>query len=352
MASTLEIKFFRDIPLADPFFSSLKEDYQEFADWFQRKSSETAYVQYTDSQLTGFMYLKLEEGPVNDVVPPMPAGKRIKIGTLKVEAHGTKLGERMIKKAMDNAVVQQADELYVTIFPKHQSLITLLEEFGFGAAGQKKTDNGTEGVLAKSLDRGKITGNMRQDYPLMDTRKAKFYLLAIRPEWHSKLFPDSLLKTESYNLLEDVSHTNSISKTYICSMSGVDALHTGDLLVIYRMKDDQGPAEYRSVATSICVVEEMRPRSAFASFSQYVSFTEPYSVFNQTDLLKWWKARNNLFVIKMLYNGAFTHRVIRQTLADEVGLDRKAYWGFMPLTREQFLNIASRGGIDERLIVR
>lgn len=351
MPNTLEVKAFRDIPLNDPFFDSLKQDYQEFPDWFQGKAAEPAYVQYTDTKLTGFMYLKLEDDEIKDVKPPLPSCKRVKIGTLKVEAHGTKLGERLIKKAIDRAIVEQAEEIYMTVFPHHKPLIAILEEFGFRSVGIKETANGTETVLVKTFDRSRLFGEIRKDYPLIDTRQVNFYLLAIRPQWHSQLFPDSLLKTDSYDLLSDITHTNSISKTYICSMEGVENLRPKDLLVIYRMSDQQGPAEYRSVATSICVVEEMRPKNTFNNFNEYLAYTEPFSVFEDAALRQWWN-RGNLFVIKMLYNAAFTRRVIRRTLAEDVGIDRDAYWGFLPLSQKQCLEIMNLGGVDGRLIVR
>ncbi|MFA5308745.1 MAG: hypothetical protein WC370_04565 [Dehalococcoidales bacterium] len=354
MKQTFEIKHFGDIPLNDPFFDSLKKDYQEFAEWYKRKISEQAqaYVQYTDEKLTGFMYLKPEIGEVIDVTPPLPNGKRIKIGTLKVDAHGTRLGERLIKKAFDRAIVDRADEIYITVFPHHKRLIEMLEEFGFRSEGNiKNTPNGKENVLVKSFNPQSLTGNLRKDYPLIDIRRVNFYLLAIRPEWHSQLFPDSILKTESYDLLSDISHTNSISKNYICSMDGVENLHPRDLVVVYRMTDSLGPAEYRSVATSLCTVEEMRTRNSFKDVNEYLKYVQPYSVFGEKELRQWWN-RKILYIVKLLYSAAFTKRVIRKTLAEEIGLDRKNRWGFLPLSQEQFLKIADSGGIDVRLIIR
>ncbi len=350
MANTLEVKAFRDIPLNDPFFNSLKQDYREFPNWFDSKASEPAYVQYTDTKLTGFMYLKLEDGEIKDVNPPLPPSKRIKIGTLKVIPHGTRLGERLIKKAIDHAIVKQAEEIYVTVFPRHKPLISMLEELGFRSAGTKETVNGSETVLLKDFDQSKLSGNIRKDYPLMNTRQTSFYLLAIKPQWHSKLFPDSLLETESYDLLSDISHTNSISKTYICSMEGVEAIRAKDLLVIYRTTDRPDQAEYRSVATSICVVEEMRTKSTFTDLKEYLDYTKPFSVLSDSELRRWWN-RSSLFVIKMLYNAAFTQRAIRKTLTEDVGLDRDVYWGVLPLSQKQCLKIMNLGGVDGRLIV-
>jgi hypothetical protein len=351
MADTLQVKLFRDIPLDDPFFDSLKQDYKEFPQWFGAKASEPAYVQYTDNKLTGFMYLKVEEGSVTDVDPPLVPLRRIKIGTLKVDAHGTKLGERLIKKAFDFGIIRRAEEIYVTIFPKHKPLIQMLEGYGFIPVAIKKTVNGEETVLIKNLAHSNLTGDIRKDYPLIDTRKSECYLLGIKPEWHSQLFPDSLLKNESYDLLSDTSHTNSISKTYICAMRDVENLRKKDLLIIYRTKDSLGSAEYRSVATSVCVVEEIRNKNSFKNIGEYIKYTEPFSVFSEAELRYWW-TRENMHVVKMLYNAAFTKRVIRKTLADKIGLDRTGYWGFMHLSKEQFLNIMDIGGVDARLIIR
>lgn len=156
MSDTLQVKVFRDVPLSDPFFDSLKQDYQEFPQWFGSKASEPAYVQYTGGQMTGFMYLKVEDGEVTDTDPHLPPLRRIKIGTLKVEAHGTKLGERLIKKGIDHAIVSDAEEIYTTIFPRHKLLIGMLEEFGFTSTASKKRQTGLSWFSSKVLNVQKL----------------------------------------------------------------------------------------------------------------------------------------------------------------------------------------------------
>jgi hypothetical protein len=61
------------------------------------------------------------------------------------------------------------------------------------------------------------------------------------------MFPDSLLENEKFDLLDDKTHTNSIHKIYICKMSGVRNIRTGDIIVIYRTKDRKFQAKWRSV---------------------------------------------------------------------------------------------------------
>ncbi len=61
-------------------------------------------------------------------------------------------------------------------------------------------------------------------------------------------------------------------------MDGVEQLVPGDILVIYRTNDGQGPAYYRSVATSICVVEEVKRPSDFKNLNEFIKYTNAYSI--------------------------------------------------------------------------
>lgn len=95
----LKLTQFKDINLADPFFDSLKADYKEFSAWFIKKAEDSVYIfQKDNGELDGMLYLKLEDGSQEDLTPNLPAARRIKVGTFKINAHGTKLGERFLKK--------------------------------------------------------------------------------------------------------------------------------------------------------------------------------------------------------------------------------------------------------------
>ena len=125
----LSYQFFRDVSLDDPFFDSLKNDYKEFYQWFLKKANEKAYVFYNhENKIDGFLYLKIENEAVNDVTPKLPIANRLKLGTFKINPHGTRLGERFIKKVFDHAFTVGVTEIYVTIFEKHGALIKLFEK--------------------------------------------------------------------------------------------------------------------------------------------------------------------------------------------------------------------------------
>lgn len=342
---------FKEINLNDPFFDNLKESYEEFPNWFAKKSEEKAYVTFVDDNalINGFLYLKLEDGVMEDVTPHQPDKKRLKVGTFKIIGRGTKYGDRFIKKILDTALSQDVDEVYLTIFDRHSSLISLLEKYGFEKRATKTTVNGEEDVYFKDMKN--IKGNILLDYPLMQTKGKKKYCLSIYPKYHTRLFPDSILNTENYDVIKDVSYTNSINKIYVCSMPDARVIGPEDIIVTYRTNDNQGPAHYRSVVTSVCVVEEVRFRENFNNFDEFFLYANEYSVFDRPDLLRMWNARNKpLIIIKMTYNIALTRRITKQVLMEDLGVN-PSYWGVFKLTDEQFRGILERGKNYENIII-
>lgn len=332
---------FSEIDLNDSFFQSLRDDYPGFDEWFARKRDQIAFVQFDDGgNVVGFLYLKKEEGSVDDVSPEIHAQKILKVGTFKINAHGTKLGEQFIRVILDAAIKESADVCYVTIFEKHDSLIKLVEQFGFELYGTKGTGKNQENVYLKDMKR--IRGDVCKDFPLVSINCGKKYLLSIYPKYHSVMFPDSILKTEKRDIITDVSYTNSIHKIYVCTMEGVEMLRKGDIVVLYRTAEEGKSAEYSSVATSVCVVEEVKLQREFASFDSFYQYASQYSVFDKADLRHWYN-RGGCKAIKMTYNIALDKRITRHDLIEDIGLDRNAYWGFFQLTNEQFLGIVNWG---------
>ena len=63
----------------------------------------------------------------------------------------------------------------------------------------------------------------------------------------------------------------------------------GDIIVLYRTAEDGRSAEYSAVATSICVIEEVRKQSDFGSFNEFFTYANQYSVFDRDDLYKWYQ---------------------------------------------------------------
>lgn len=350
----LEVKKFSDIDLSDPFFDSLRANYHGFDQWYLRKANEgeTAFVFYGDNrQVSDFLYLKIETGAVEDVSPMLPEKKRLKVGTFKLLSRHTRRGERFMKKIMDYAISNEVDEIYVTIFPFEDliSLIHLFERFGFFYVADKPHDNGLcEHVLVKDMH--VILGDVEKDYPFIRKRGTRKRLLSIYPAFHTKLFPDSILDNESYDIVRDITPTNSIYKLYICWMENVATLKNGDIVVIYRTNDGKGPAYFRSVATSVCTVTRILRYDDFRDIDDFLQKMRS-SVFSEGELRKWYCHKSNFIVIEMLYNAAFSKRLIRKDLLEIVGIPSDAYWGFCELTDEQFDTIITLGEVNERYFV-
>lgn len=344
----LRLTKFRELQLADPFFDSLKKGYVDFAKWFASKADSDVYVVEDAAVISGMIYLKPETGPVSDVNPPLPDLKWLKVGTLKIEGRGTKLGERVLKKILDTAIAEEMDGIYVTVFEVHEDLIRLFERYGFRKVGTKTTDSGEEQVYARRLDQ--LSGDMIADYPFVHTAGKKAWLLAVYPEYHTQLLPDSILNNEPREIVQDVSHTNTIHKVYIGKIP-LTRMSPGDAIVIYRTNDHKGPAYYRSVASSICIVEEVRRKRDFADVEAFLEYTAPHSVFTEDELRDKYSEGDRLYVARMTYNVAFNKRITRGRLLDEAHISDQPRWDLRELSSTQFRAIVEMGEVNARIVV-
>lgn len=299
-----------------------------------------------------FLYLKEEREEVTDVYPHLPAKHRLKVGTFKIDSRGTRRGERLMKKLLDIAIAQNVEEIYVTIFPELRllPLIRSFEKFGFVQCAVKRHASGKEEDVYLR-DMRHTVGDTLKDYPFTDIRGNRFFQLSIMPEYHTRLFPDSILKNErKYDIIQDNSETNSIYKTYICWMQETRQLRPDDKLVIYRTNDKKGPANYRSVSTSVCTVLEVKTKDCFADENDFVRYAHKQSVFSEYELRQWYRTKPHFILIQMVYNIAFTRKVILKDLREQVGLNPN-YWGFFRLTATQFNHILRLGAVNERYLI-
>lgn len=337
----------RDLNLRDVFFDSLRDDYPGFDNWLAKKANngDEAYVLIVDGRLLGFLYLKEEVETDNSINPYFDERRRLKIGTFKIDSHGTVLGQRFLSIILRKMLNEGHDFTYVTLFKKQTGLISLFEKFGFQFWGDKS--NG-ELVYYKDFT---ILGDPFKDFPKLNLRNnTQKHLLGIYPEFHTKLFPDSRLNTERNSFIEDLSFTNTSEKIYLCNMSGVQGMQSGDLVTIYRTKDKQR-AEYSSLATSICTVLEVKNISEFSTQEEFLRYCGKGTIFSRMELISFWNTKRYPYIIKMLYNVPLQRRIIRKYLIERVGLNRDDYFGYLPLTDNQFNKILELGVVNESFII-
>ncbi len=343
---------FGDLDLSDDFFTSFKEDYPGYEKWFNKKADETTYVCLSEGKPIALLYLKIEgkNEDYTDIDPPLPSKRRLKIGSFKVTLNGFRLGERFLKIVFDNVLRFKVDEVYVTIFDKRieqQRLINLLEEYGFYLHGFKKGPGGNELVYVRSCERSANRLIPKLTYPFFSTA-GQVFIVPIYPQYHTELFPDSILRTESpMNFVENDPHRNAISKVYI-SRSIERNIHPGDVIVFYRTG-----GFYKSVITTIGVAEGIVDN--IPTEVDFIRLCRKRSVFTDEQLANYWRFRkmNRPFIVNFLYVYSFPKRINLQKLI-EIGVipsANDAPRGFTQISVKNLRDILQECQVDESLVV-
>lgn len=352
---TLSVKrsHFGNLDIKDSFFDSFRDDYQGFDIWFNSKAEEVSYVcKSQDKKIVAFLYVKVEtkQEDYTDIEPKLPPKKRLKIGTFKVISTGYKLGERFLKVIFDNALRNNVDEIYVTIFNKtdnQEFLISLLKDWGFMFHGIKDTPTGDEQVYIKDFHPIPNKDNPKFTYPFIDKNR-QFLVVPIYPQYHTELLPDSILNNERpENFIDDKPHRNAIQKVYI-SRSFNKSLNKGDIILFYRTG-----GLYKSVITTIGIVD-----GVFKNIQNKETFTslcKRRSVFSDEELLKHWNynSNNRPFIVKFLYLYSFPKRLNMKRLL-ELNIIKNvdsAPRGFESITKEQFELILKESEANESFII-
>ena len=342
---------FGNIDIQDTFFESFKRDYPGFENWFNRKAEEIAYIcKGENDAILAFLYVKTEgkDEIYNDIQPILVPKRRLKIGTFKVTINGFKLGERFLKIVFDNAMQYNVDEIYVTIFdktPDQKKLIELIQEWGFKYYGKK----GEENVYTRDFSPKFNVTNPQLTYPYF-SNKARKFIVPIYPEYHTELFPDSILRTESpQDFVENRPNRNALSKVYI-SRSYERGLKRGDIIIFYRTKTDDGPAYYTSVTTTVGIVQEVITK--IDNLQQFISLCKRRSVFTDLALGEHWNRspQNRPFIVNFLYVFSFAKRLNLKTLKEQ-NIISDSPRGFDLLNDQAFQTLMELSNGNQRFII-
>lgn len=326
MAGLFQWKQFQNIDLNDSFFDSLKEDYVEFPEWFERKAKqkERALIYNDVDGIGAFLYLKNEDEEIelenNTCLPKKP---RVKIGTLKLKEtlRGQRLGEGAIGVALWHWQSSIMEEVYITAFEKHEKLIGLLLTFGFVLRGRNSRG---ECVYAKSRkDKDIDYSNPYRSFPFIKPDFSHAGLIPIYDSYHDRLFPYSELKGNATEFEEDVA-LKGITKIYIGAPQNPVSFSSGDPVFIYRIDTSGGQKTYRSVITSFCTITRIttikKQGVAIKTLQDYLALAGNKTVFSEIELKKVYD-KANLVMFEMVYNGFFGkgNNVNHRTL-DDLGL--------------------------------
>lgn len=344
----LEEDFIYNLKLSDPIFDALKADYKEFEDWFRKISREgrKCWVHYnSDGSIGALLIYKIEDEPL-DTIPPFPKNRREKISTFIVRHIGQKIGELFIKLAVDIAIKNKTEEIYLTHFTRPEDrLVELITEYGFIVAA--KNQRGEEIFIKKIYaDPARVAGLppleiSREYYPsFYDGPAVSKYFIPIWPENHERLFTD--FKGSRQTRLPEHSgmfiiEGNSIKKAYL-SHTRNKQIAPGDIVFFYRSRD-------LKMVTSMGVIETVhRDLDAADGILKIVGKRTVYSRDEIEGMPK------PLTVIMFRHHLHVKNPVSYKRLK-ELGILTFAPQSITKISEENYSNLIEACGIDRRFTV-
>lgn len=332
--------------LKDPFFDTLKADYPEFEDWFKGKARSGLYgLVYLeeDGRIGAFLLLK-HEGEMVNCRPPLEAKPRVKISTLKVTHQGYKIGELFVKIAVQEAVQNNVNEIYLTHFTKRDDeLVQLIEEYGFHkvAENERREDVFLKSIHPTSSRASSLSSNtVNNDYypSFYDGNGVKKFIVPILPTYHDRLFVDYAGRqtTLPEHAGQFIVEGNTIKKAYL-SNSKNKTLSKGDILLFYRSGDN-------AAMTSLGTVESVHRR--VRSLQQAAELVEKRTVYTIDEIQEKLKKPMMIILFKWhfyLRNPISLKELSRINISPPQSITR--------ISHAQYSRLKVKGGIDERFTV-
>jgi ribosomal protein S18 acetylase RimI-like enzyme len=203
------------LELTDPFFDSLRADYPGFDEWFRdkaRSGREALVVDGPEGEIAGVCILKGHD----DEIPA--SGHLQKVSTFKVDSafKGNRYGELLLKALFAHA--RPADGVWLTVFPKQEELMDLLESFGF--THHSDTPTGERRYLKRfAPDAGArplepLAHHVAYGPPALRLTPGQTFITPIQERFHQRLFPDA--PQAQLGLVPPPAHGNALRKAYLC----------------------------------------------------------------------------------------------------------------------------------------
>lgn len=344
-----------EIDRDDTIFDSLRDGYPDFDGWWAKcvKEHRRCWTVTVDGELAGLIVRKEETREEAGV--SLPGGKILKICTFKVrpEFRGEKLGELLLKQALWFAQRNSYDLTYLTTYADQDTLIRLLEYYGFIHTGSRADG---EMVFEKPLSRARLSLDA-QDADLFTTTRtnyprfvadppAKVFCVPIKGDYHQKLFPELAFATalplfpdENPLLSTGGERTpgNTIRKVYLCRAK-ITVMAPGDLLLFYQSKAEGLVAS--QAITSVGVVERV---SQTSDLDELLRLTAKRSVFSEVELRTMIEAKPApVKVIDFLLVGHLAPAVPLATLKSEGVFNGTPPQSICSLSAERFAPIRTR----------
>lgn len=256
----MSTKYLYELNKNDNLFNSLKSDYLEFDNWFERVSRERRkcwiHSYSDDNKLSGILIYKEENNPIVTIDNKALNGKILKISTFKIAEHmqGFKLGELFVKTAFNYANKNKYQYIYLTTRKDKQDfLVNLIEDFGFyhfGICDKNRDDVYIKDMTVNKeidLSLNKLNFYKRYSPFVLCEKDIKKFIVPIKPKYHDILFPE--LEDRRRLFYTNSTAGNTIKKAYL-SHANTNEMDSGDLLLFYRSQD-------RMAITTLGIVEKV-----------------------------------------------------------------------------------------------
>lgn len=336
-----------NLEINDPFFDSLKKEYEEFETWFKKIKQEgrKCWVHFKNDGLIGALLIYKVEDESIDSTPSLPAKNRLKISTFKVAYVGNKMGELFIKLSVEYSIKNGIDEMYLTHFTKpNDFLVELITEFGFNRVARNR--RGEDIFIKELIPDNEKTGSLspieisKIYYPsFYDGTNIDKFIVPIRPEFHERLFIDYRGRQTRLpeHLGEFIVEGNTIKKAYLCHAK-IKKISPGDILIFYRSVDSE--------LTSIGVVDKIV--SDTQDKDEIMKLVVKRTVYPLDEIEG--MVEKPVMVILFTWHFHFTNPLKLRDLKIW-GILKAAPQSIIGLDHEKYLKVKNRGGIDERFTV-
>ncbi len=247
------------IDLQDPFFDSLREDYNGFDEWFRKSAAEGrlawANIAEDANTINAILIYKSEHSETITTDHKTLPHNSLKISTFKVaeKIRGRKVGELLFKTVFEYAYKNAYSWVYLTIHPyKHAFLKDMCIDLGFYEYGIDYKSQRDQ-VLVKQIgiqDRAATVETPFEFYrkysPALLCTKTKKYIIPIQRQYHQVLFPDNQKIANLF--LDNNPPGNTLKKAYL-SHAPLKTMHRGDIVLFYRTGDERR-------ITTLAIVED------------------------------------------------------------------------------------------------
>ena len=358
MAGKFREQKFSSINLSDSFFDSLKHDYpgnnnsSGFIEWFNKKSknNDTALVFEDQNGIGAFICTKEE---YNEEIKlennlTLPARDRFKISTIKIDNRfqGQRIGEGAIGLTLWKWQNSGINEIYVTVFEKHKSLISLLEKYGFQKVGNNLNKENVYFRSRHNID----YSDPYKCFPFINPSFDRAGFIIIEDYFHDNMFPYSELKNTIQESI-GLSVENGMTKIYVGKAIDIPYI-IGEPIFIYRKYNGKGQKKFKSCLTSFCVVTDIirvkENYKVLMDFDTLMQNIKNKSVYNIEELQNQYNNNRYMNIIELLYVGYFGegNNVNHDWLKKNGYFLENIYPTNCILSKEQFENVLRKAKVN------